>query len=160
MWYLHDWNVRDIVDKSSAILLIVSFLSRWNKGSSFWHLCRRWWYRVLSLQHTRAIGDGGIVSLTIFCFQFSTNKISTPDCTETFSSLNCTWYILLLFYYTRISSLSYIIIVLFLFSHWKHGIVELTPISSLVASWFVITTNCSAIGGFVSLTIFCFRCSN
>ena len=42
------------------------------------------------------------------------------------------------FYYAWISSLPYIIIVIFLFSHSKQRIVELTTISSLLASWFVV----------------------
>ena len=37
-------------------------------------------------------GDGGIVGLTTFCFQRSTDKIFTHDYTEIVSSLKCTWY--------------------------------------------------------------------
>ena len=71
-------------------------------------------------------------------FQCATYKIFTPHYTEIFSSLKCTWYFVFLFYYAWISSIPYIIIVILLFSHWKHGIVELAAISSLMASWFVV----------------------
>ena len=47
-------------------------------------------------------------------------------------------YMVFLFYFPWISSLPYIIIVLFPFSHWKQGMVELTAISLLLALWFVV----------------------
>ena len=47
-------------------------------------------------------------------------------------------YMVFLYYFAWISSLPYIIIVLFPFSHWKQGVVELTAFSSPLASWFVV----------------------
>ena len=129
------------------VILYISCLPHYNsiflladiRGSPFWHLCRRWRYRALIVVTTYGTtGDGGIVGLTTFCFQRSTDKIFTHDYTEIVSLLKCTWYFCLNCF-AWISSLPYIIIVLFPFSHWKQGVVvELTAFSSLLASWFVV----------------------
>ena len=105
-----------------------------------------------------ATGGGGIVGLT-FCFQRSTNKTFIPDYTEIFSSLKCTLYISFLFNYVWISSLPYIIIVLFPFSHWKQGIIELMAISSLLALWFVVRQIAVPPVGLSAGRSFVFRCS-
>ena len=46
-------------------------------------------------------------------------------------------YMVFLFNFCLNKFLPYIIVVLFPFSHWKQGIVEVTAFSSLLASWFV-----------------------
>ena len=76
----------------------------------------------------------------------------TPDHTEIFSSLKCTWYLQFLFHYAWISSWPCIIKVLFLFSHWKQGIFAVCIV-------ICRSTNCGATVGVVSLTILSLWCS-
>ena len=72
------------------------------------------------------------------------------------------WNVLVIFVFFLLclmSSIPYIIIVLFPFSHWKQGIVELTAILSLLASWFVVRQIAvPPVGSSVSRS-FVFRCS-
>ena len=77
MWYLHVWNARDVLHKLSAISLEYFSSLAEIGGSLFWHLSS---LVVLCIVVTAygATGDDGIVGLTTFCFQCSTNKIFTP----------------------------------------------------------------------------------
>ena len=132
------------------------FPSRWNQGSPFWHICRRWWYRALSLQLT-VLPMTAVLSVNLLISARSNDKIFAHDYTEIVSSLKCTWYFCFIFAW--ISSLPYTIIVLFPFSHWKQGIVELTAFSSLLASWFVIRQIVVPPVGLSAWRSFVFRCS-
>ena len=114
-----------------SIFLLVEF-----RGSPFWHLCRRWRYRALSLQLTVLPVTAGLLAWCPFCFQRSTDKkIHTRLHWDSFLT---EMYMVFLFYFAWISSLPYFIIILFPVSHWKQGVVKLTTFSSLLASWFVV----------------------
>ena len=112
------------LDKFSAISLV--FFSRRNKG----------------IFVSTSLSSVGTVRCrcNLRCYQWRwgcrLNKIFTPNYTEIFTSLKCTWYFVHLFCFAWISSIPNIIIVLFHYSHWKKGVVDLTAISSLVALWF------------------------
>ena len=68
-------------------------------------------------------------------------------------------YMVFLFYFCLNKFLPYIIVVLFPFSHWKQGIVELTAFSSLLASWFVNRQIAVPPVGLSAWRSFVFRCS-
>ena len=76
MWYLHVWNVRDVLHKLSAISLEYFSSLAEIGGSLFWHLSSLVVPCVVVTTYG-ATGDDGIVGLT-FCFQCSTNEIFTP----------------------------------------------------------------------------------
>ena len=105
------------------------------RGSPFWHLCRRWRYRALryNLRYYRWRRDCRLDDLLLSALNWQ--NIHTRLYWDSFLT---EMYMVFLFYCAWISSLSYIIIVLFFFSHWKQGVVELTAYSSLLASWFVV----------------------
>ena len=149
-WYFK-WDVCQFI--------IVFFFSRWNQGIVVLTSLSSLVVPCVVVTTYGATGDDGIVGLTAFCFQCSTNKTSTPHYTDIFSSLKCTWCFVFLFHYAWISSLPYIIMVFFLFSHWKQGIVELATISSLMASWFVVRKIAVPPVGLSTWRSFVFRCS-
>ena len=108
------------------------------RGSPFWHPCRRWWYRALSLQLTVLPVTARLSAWRPFAFSAQLTKCSHTIKLRQFPHWNVHDIFVFLFYFAWISSLPYFIIVLFPFSHWKQGVVELMAISSLLASWFVV----------------------
>ena len=156
VWGTHDRNVRNILYKLSAISLWY-FPSRWNQGVAVLTSLSSLEVPCVVVTTYGAAGDGGIVGLTTFCFQRSTDKIFTHIYTEIVASLKCTWY--------------FCIFVLFclnkFFTVYHYSTLSLFSLKAggrrvdgfFVAVGIVIccrSTNCGATGGAVSLRIFCF----
>ena len=116
-----------------CIFLLAEF-----RGSPFWHLSRRWRYRALSLRLTVLPVAAGLSAWRPFAFSAQPTKYSHTIILRWFPHWNVHGIFVFLFYFAWISSLPYIIIILFPFSHWKQGVVKLTTFSSLLASWFVV----------------------
>ena len=132
------------------------FPSRWNQGVAVLTSLSSLVVPCIVVTAYGATGDGGIVGLTTFCFQRTTDKIFTHDYTEIVYSLKCTWYfcIFVLFCLNKIFT-TYHYSTLSLFS-LKAGDRRVDGFFVTVGIVICRSTNCGATGGVVSLAIFCF----